>query len=122
MCLSILAVPPAPTSAEATVIKQPPGKTVVQVSWEPDKDGVVPVSYNLDLTLLSNLGYSLFLNVPGVSTSVEASESCGSLCMVISSLAMCVLGVSAWYCVCLWVLVGACVTVYVTFDQFPNCN
>ena len=119
MCLSILAVPPAPTSAEATVIEQPPGKTVVRVSWDPDKDGVVPVSYNLDLTLLSNLGYSLFLNVPGVSVSVEARDSCGSLCMVISSLAMCMLGVSAWHRVYLWVLVYTC---DVQFPTITNCN
>lgn len=69
VCVSVPAVPHAPVSAQATVIEQPPGKTVVRVSWEPDKNGTAPVWYNLDLW--SNLMYEQSLNVLGVSSSVE---------------------------------------------------
>ena len=54
-------------SAEATVIDQPAGKTVVKVSWEPPMDGAVPVWYNLDLWCNPLDKCSLFLDVPGVS-------------------------------------------------------
>ena len=67
ICVSSLSwyvVPRAPVSAEAHVIGQPPGKTVVRVTWEPSKNGVPPDWYDVDL--FSN-GISLYQSVPGVS-------------------------------------------------------
>ena len=63
--LSWYVVPRAPVSAEAHVIGQPPGKTVVRVTWEPSKKGIPPDWYDVDLT-----GIVIFLpalTVPGVS-------------------------------------------------------
>ena len=40
MCLWELAVPAPPESAKAVVIVQPPGQTVVKVSWKPAQDDV----------------------------------------------------------------------------------
>ena len=39
-CLWELAVPAPPESAKAVVIAQPPGQTVVKVSWKPAQDDV----------------------------------------------------------------------------------
>ena len=55
--------------ASATVIEQPPGKTKVQLTWEPAESGVMADWYDLDF--VSNLLYVQYLDVPGVSESVE---------------------------------------------------
>ena len=67
ICVSSLSwyiVPRAPVSAEAHVIGQTPGKTVVRVTWEPSKKGVPPDWYDVDY---SSYVISLYQSVPGVS-------------------------------------------------------
>ena len=67
ICVSSLSwyiVPRAPVSAEAHVIGQTPGKTVVRVMWEPSKKGVPPDWYDVDY---SSYVISLYQSVPGVS-------------------------------------------------------
>lgn len=78
MCVSVYAVPNAPESVNAVVIAQPPGRTVVKVSWKPPRSGtgIATDRYSLDFGNTQTRSNGPQLLAPGVSLCEQEVYIC----------------------------------------------